>query len=269
MSGSRAWRSCVLEQSTRALGVLLSSAVATTSQTIGTVRVSVLKIATWRLAGLLWRSGPRRTRGHRPHIGAAATRTRRSPCARVTQSPRRRTRSRRRRHAGHGGLLRPLWHHQIVLLLATDAPPIRREAWATLQEWAVCSSIFVVGRGVKAGRAGSTPRDTLNARSERGARSRRPSGRRTAYMCAASSAAALAVPQPQRCPAVASLKQLWRKRRRQHRAAGGLVAPCDSVDASAAPRALDGAACSSTQVAEQWARCWHAAIRTRSHAFHL
>ena len=52
-------------------------------------------------------------------------------------------------------------------VLATDAPPIRREAWATLQEWAVCSSIFVVGWGVKAGRAGSTPRDTLNARSER------------------------------------------------------------------------------------------------------
>ena len=50
LSGSRAWRSCVLEQSTRALGVLLSSAVATTSQTIGTVRVSVLKIATWRQA---------------------------------------------------------------------------------------------------------------------------------------------------------------------------------------------------------------------------
>ena len=48
----------------------------------------------------------------------------------------------------------------------------------------------------------------------------------------ASSAAALVVPRPQRCPAVASLKQLWRKRRRQHRAAGGLVAPCDSVDAS-------------------------------------
>ena len=79
----------------------------------------------------------------------------------------RHARSRRRRHAGHGGLLRPLWYHQIVLLLATDAPPIRREAWATLQEWAVCSSIFVVGRGVKAGLPGSMPRGTLNARSER------------------------------------------------------------------------------------------------------
>ena len=32
-------------------GVLLSSAVATTSQKIGTVRVSVLKTATWRRAG--------------------------------------------------------------------------------------------------------------------------------------------------------------------------------------------------------------------------
>ena len=133
-------------------------------------------------------------------------------------------------------------------VLATDAPPIRREAWATLQEWAVCSSIFVVGRGVKAGRAGSAPRDTLNAPSERVARPRRPSGRITAYICAASSAAALAVPQPQRCPAVAALTHLthlWRKRRRQHRATGGLVAPCDRVDASAAPRALGGA-CSST-----------------------
>ena len=120
-----------------------------------------------RLGSQNRRSGPRRTRGHRPHIGAAATPTRRAPRARATQPPRRRTRSRRRRHAGHGGLLRPLWHHQIVLLLATDAPPIRREAWATLQEWAVCSSIFVVGLGVKAGRAGSTRRDTLNARSER------------------------------------------------------------------------------------------------------
>ena len=158
---------------------------------------------------------------------------------------------------------------KLFCVLATDAPPIRREAWATLQEWVVCSSIFVVGRGVKAGRAGSTLRDTLNARSERVARSRRPSGRRTAYICAASSAAALVVPRPQRCPAVASLKQLWKKRRRQHRAAGGLVAPCDSVDASAAPRALGGAACSSMQVAEQWARCWHAAIRAGSHAFHL
>ena len=114
------------------------------------------------------------------------------------QSPvldRRHARSRRGRSAGHGGLLRPLWYHQIVLLLATDAPPIRRVAWATLQEWAVCSSIFVVGRGVKAGLPGSTLRDTLNARSKRVARSRRPSGRRTAYICAASSAAALAVPQ--------------------------------------------------------------------------
>ena len=132
--------------------------------------------------------------------------------------------SRRGPSAGHGGQRRPLWHHQILLVLATDAPPIRREAWATLQEWAVCSSIFVVGRGVKAGRAGRAPRDTRNARSERAARSRRPSGRRTAYICAASSAAALDAPQPQRCPAVASLKQLWRKRRRQHGAAGGLVA---------------------------------------------
>ena len=154
-------------------------------------------------------------------------------------------------------------------VLATDAPPIRREAWATLQEWVVCSSIFVVGRGVKAGLPGSMPRGTLNERSERVDNLRRSSGRRTAYICAASSAAALAVPQPQRCPAVAALKQLWRKRRRQHRAAGGLVAPCDSVDASAAPRALGGAACSSMQVAEQWARCWHAAIRAGSHAFHL
>ena len=67
-------------------------------------------------------------------------------------------------------------------VLATDAPPIRREAWATLQEWAVCSSIFVVGRGVKAGLPGSTPRGTLNARCKRVARSRRPGGRRTAYI---------------------------------------------------------------------------------------
>ena len=51
LSGSRTRRSCVLEQSTGALGVLLSSAVATTSQKIGTVRVSVLKIAAWRRAG--------------------------------------------------------------------------------------------------------------------------------------------------------------------------------------------------------------------------
>ena len=115
-------------------------------------------------------------------------------------------------------------HHLIALVVATDAPPIRREAWATLQEWAVCSSIFVVGRGVKAGSAGNSPRETLNARSERVVRSHRPSGRRTAYICAASSAAALDVPQPQHCPAVASLTHLWRKRRRQHRATGGLVA---------------------------------------------
>jgi len=39
--------------------------------------------------GCVSASGPRRTRGHRPHIGAAATRTRRSPRARATQSPRR------------------------------------------------------------------------------------------------------------------------------------------------------------------------------------
>ena len=84
-------------------------------------------------------------------------------------------------------------------VLATDAPLIRREAWATLQEWAVCSSIFVVGRGVKARLPGSMPRGTLNARSERVYNLRRSSGRRTAYICAASSAAALAVPQPQRC----------------------------------------------------------------------
>ena len=90
-------------------------------------------------------------------------------------------------------------HHLIVLVVATDAPPICREAWASLQEWVVCSSIFVVGRGVKARLPGSMPRGTLNARSERVARSHRPSGRRTAYICAASSAAALAVPQPQRC----------------------------------------------------------------------
>ena len=56
---------------------------------------------------------------------------------------------------------------KLFCVLATDAPPIRRGAWATLQEWAVCSSIFVVGLGVKAGRAGTTRRDTLNARSER------------------------------------------------------------------------------------------------------
>ena len=60
------------------------------------------------------------------------------------------------------------------------------------------------------------PRGTLNERSERVDNLRRSSGRRTAYICAASSAAALDVPQPQHCPAVASLKQLWRKRRRQH-----------------------------------------------------
>ena len=111
----------------------------------------------------------------------------------------RRARSRRRRHAGHGGQRRPLWYHQTALVAATDAPPIRREAWATLQEWAVCSSIFVVGRGVKAGLPGSMPRGTLNERSERVDNLRRSSGRRTAYICAASSAAALAVPQPQRC----------------------------------------------------------------------
>ena len=56
-----------------------------------------------------------------------------------------------------------LRYHQIALVVATDAPPISREAWATLQEWAVCSSIFVVGRGVKAGRAGST-REILSTR---------------------------------------------------------------------------------------------------------
>ena len=123
-------------------------------------------------------------------------------------------------------------HHLIVLVVATDAPPICREAWASLQEWVVCSSIFVVGRGVKAGLPGSMPRGTLNARSERVARSHRPSGRRTAYICAASSAAALAVPQPQRCPAVAALTHLthlWRKRRRQHRAIGCLLASCATV----------------------------------------
>ena len=156
--------------------------------------------------------------------GAATTNRRRTPRAWGTRSLRRRTRSRRRHHAGHGGQRRPLWYHLIALVVATVAPLISREAWATLQEWAVCSSIFVVGRGVKAGLPGSTLRGTLNARSKRVARSRRPSGRRTAYICAASSAAALVVPRPQRCPAVASLKQLWRKRRRQHRAAGGLVA---------------------------------------------
>ena len=141
-------------------------------------------------------------------------------------------------------------------VLATDAPLIRREAWATLQEWAVCSSIFVVGRGVKARLPGSMPRGTLNARSERVYNLRRSSGRRTAYICAASSAAALAVPQPQRCPAVAALTHLthlWRKRRRQHSAAGGLVAPCDSVDVSAGRRArLAALAVARSKVAEQW-----------------
>ena len=159
-------------------------------------------------------------------VGAASTNKRRSPRAWSTRSSRRRTRSRRWHHAGHGGQRRPLWYHLIALVVATVAPLISREAWATLQEWAVCSSIFVVGRGVKAGLPGSTPRD-LNARSERVALSHRPSGRRTAYICAASSATALAVPQPQRCPAVAALTHLthlWRKRRRQHRATGGLVA---------------------------------------------
>ena len=186
-------------------------------------------------------------------VGAASTNKRRSPRAWSTRSSRRHTRSRRRHYAGHGGQRRPLWYHLIALVVATVAPLISREAWATLQEWAVCSSIFVVGRGVKAGLPGSTPRGTLNARSKRVARSRRPGGRRTAYICAASSAAALAVPQPQRCPAVAALKQLWRKRRRQHRAAGGLVAPCDSVDASAGRRArLAALAVARSKVAEQW-----------------
>ena len=96
LSGSRAWRSCVLEQSTRALGVLLSSAVATTSQTIGTVRVLVLKIA---------------------------TRTRRSPRARATQSPRRGARDQggdaTLGMAGSGvrsGITKPRW----------SPPPMRR-----------------------------------------------------------------------------------------------------------------------------------------------
>ena len=160
-------------------------------------------------------------------VGAASTNKRRSPRAWSTRSSRRRTRSRRWHQAGHGGQRRPLWYHLIALVVATVAPLISREAWATLQEWAVCSSIFVVGRGVKARLPGSMPRGTLNARSERVYNLRRSSGRRTAYICAASSAAALAVPQPQRCPAVAALTHLthlWRKRRRQHRATGGLVA---------------------------------------------
>ena len=158
-------------------------------------------------------------------VGAASTNKRRSPRAWSTRSSRRHTRSRRRHHAGHGGQRRPLWYHLIALVVATVAPLISREAWATLQEWAVCSSIFVVGRGVEAGLPGSTPRGTLNARSKRVARSRRPSGRRTAYIAPR--------PAPPRwlcrratalCPAVAALTHLWRKRRRQHRAAGGLVA---------------------------------------------
>jgi len=100
-------------------------------------------------------------------VGAASTNKRRTPRAWSTRSSRRRTRSRRWHHAGHGGQRRPLWYHLIALVVATDAPPIRHEAWATLQEWVVCSSIFVVGRGVKAGLPGSMPRGTLNARSER------------------------------------------------------------------------------------------------------
>ena len=178
--------------------------------------------------------------------------------------------SRRGPSAGHGGQRRPLWYHQTALVVATDAPPIRREAWATLQEWAVCSSIFVVGQGVKAGLPGSTPRGTLNARSKRVARSRRPGGRRIAYIAPRSAPPrSLCRRATALCPAVAALTHLWRKRRRQHRAAEGLVAPRDSVDASAALRALGGAACSSMQFAEQWARCWHAAMRAGSHAFHL
>ena len=158
-------------------------------------------------------------------VGAASTNKRRSPRAWSTRSSRRRTRSRRWHHAGHGGQRRPLWYHLIALVVATVAPLISREAWATLQEWAVCSSIFVVGRGVKAGLPGSTPRGTLNARSKRVARSRRPGGHRTAYIAPR--------PAPPRslcrratalCPAVAALTHLWTKRRRQHRAAGGLVA---------------------------------------------
>ena len=77
-------------------------------------------------------------------ISAVETKTRRTPRVRTTRSSRRRVRSRRRRHAWHGDQLRPRRCHQVALVVATDAPPIRREAWATLQEWAVCSSIFVV-----------------------------------------------------------------------------------------------------------------------------
>jgi len=59
------------------------------------------------------------------------------------------------------------------------------------------------------------------------------------------------------------------KRRRQHRAAGGLVAPCDSVDVSDGRRArLAALAAARTTSCRQWHGACSAAIRTRSHAFH-
>ena len=190
-------------------------------------------------------------------VGAASTNKRRSPRAWSTRSSRRRTRSRRWHHAGHGGQRRPLWYHLIALVVATVAPLISREAWATLQEWAVCSSIFVVGRGVKAGLPGSTPRGTLNARSKRVARSRRPSGRRTAYICAASSAAALAVPQPRRCVRPSPRSHIYGENgdgSTEPQAASWR--PCASVERPRVPRARC-VACSSTYYKLQSE--WHGA----------
>ena len=143
-------------------------------------------------------------------------------------------------------------------VLATDAPLIRREAWATLQEWAVCSSIFVVGRGVKAGLPGSMPRGTLNARSERVYNLRRSSGRRTAYICAASSAAALAVPQPQRCrlaQAIMEKTATAAQSRRRPRGVHALVSTCLMVAARVASLAA-----TRTTSCRAVARCWSAAF---------
>ena len=55
-------------------GVLLSSAVATTSQKIGTVRVSVLKIAAWRRAGFAEAALVDAVGGARNVVAAASSR---------------------------------------------------------------------------------------------------------------------------------------------------------------------------------------------------
>ena len=158
--------------------------------------------------------------------------------------------------AGHGGRLRPLWYHLIALVVATDAPLISREAWATLQEWAVCSSIFVVGRGVKAGLPGSTPRDTLNARSERVARVAQAEWsqdrlylRRVKRRRAGCAAATALSGRRRRAHTSREKTATAAQSRRRPRGVHAIVST-----RRWSSRALGGA-CSSMQVAEQWARC--------------